>query len=63
MKDVTKRLYFDNPYQVEFKAHVIERVKHKQKPALILNQTCFYPVSGGQPADRGRINGVEVLDV
>jgi alanyl-tRNA synthetase len=63
MKDVTKRLYFDNPYQVEFKAHVIERIKHKQKPALILNQTCFYPESGGQPADKGRINGVEVLDV
>lgn len=63
MKEATRRLYFDNPYQVEFKAHVIGREVHEQKPVLILDQTCFYPESGGQPADRGRINGVDVLDV
>jgi alanyl-tRNA synthetase len=63
MQESTKRLYFDNPYQVEFKANVIGREIHEQKPALILDQTCFYPESGGQPADRGRINGVEVSDV
>jgi alanyl-tRNA synthetase len=63
MKQETKRLYFDNPYQVEFKAKVLGREKHEKRPALILDQTCFYPESGGQPADKGRINGVEVLDV
>ncbi len=63
MNKVTKRLYFDNPYQVEFKANIIGREKHEQGPVLILDQTCFYPESGGQPADKGRINGVEVLDV
>ena len=63
MNKVTKRLYFDNPYQVEFKANVIGREVYEKKPALILDQTCFYPESGGQLADKGRINGVEVLDV
>ncbi|MGD9344463.1 MAG: alanine--tRNA ligase-related protein [Candidatus Aminicenantes bacterium] len=63
MKYETKRLYFDNPYQVEFKARVIGREVHGKTPALILDQTCFYPESGGQPADKGRINGVDVLDV
>ena len=63
MKQGTKQLYFDNPYQVEFKAQIIGREKHEQGPVLILDQTCFYPESGGQPADKGRINGVEVLDV
>ncbi len=63
MKQGTKQLYFDNPYQVEFKAHIIGREKHEQGPVLILDQTCFYPESGGQPADKGRINGVQVLDV
>lgn len=63
MKLETKRLYFDNPYQVEFKAKVIGREVYAKQPALILDQTCFYPESGGQPADKGRINGVEVLDV
>jgi alanyl-tRNA synthetase len=63
MKQGTKRLYYDNPYQVEFKANVIGRETFENKPALILDQTCFYPESGGQPADKGRINGVKILDV
>ena len=63
MKLETKRLYFDNPYQVEFKAKVIRRDVFDKQPVLILDQTCFYPESGGQPADKGRINGVKVLDV
>jgi alanyl-tRNA synthetase len=63
MEHKTKRLYYDNPYQVEFKANVIGREKIDKKPALLLDQTCFYPESGGQLADKGKINGVEVLDV
>jgi alanyl-tRNA synthetase len=63
MKQGPKRLYYDNPYQVEFKANVIGRKTFENKPALILDQTCFYPESGGQPADKGRINGVKILDV
>jgi alanyl-tRNA synthetase len=63
MKKETKRLYLENPYQVEFEAQVLEKVTWEQKPALILDQTCFYPESGGQPCDKGMINGIEVIKV
>ena len=48
---------------VDFTARVVERKRYDQKPALILDQTCFYPESGGQPFDRGTINGVSVSGV
>jgi alanyl-tRNA synthetase len=63
MKEETRRLYFDDAYQGEFKARVVERKIQEGQPALILDQTCFYPESGGQPSDRGTIEGVEVLNV
>lgn len=31
--------------------------------AASLDQTAFYPESGGQPSDRGMINGIPVLDI
>lgn len=63
MRKETKRLYFENPYRMEFEAQVVERLIYEQKPTLILDQTCFYPESGGQPSDRGVIDGIEVLHV
>jgi alanyl-tRNA synthetase len=63
MKQETKRLYLENPYQVEFEAQVVEKVIWEKKPGLILDQTFFYPESGGQPSDKGLINEVEVLKV
>lgn len=63
MNQETKRLYQDNPYQVEFKARIVEKAMRGQKPAVILDQTCFYPESGGQPQDKGWINDVKVVKV
>jgi alanyl-tRNA synthetase len=63
MKQETKRLYHDDSYQVEFKARIVEKGMREQKPAVILDQTCFYPESGGQPQDRGWMDGVEVVKV
>lgn len=63
MKEGTKRIYLESPYKVEFEAQVVEKVIWEKKPALILDQTCFYPESGGQPCDKGTINEVEVLKV
>jgi alanyl-tRNA synthetase len=61
MSEGTKRLYFEDPYRTEFEAKVVKRMTYKGAPALILDQTCFYPESGGQPADRGTIDRVEVV--
>jgi alanyl-tRNA synthetase len=63
MEGATTRLYLEEPYRTEFEAEIIESLTHEQSPAVILDQTLFYPESGGQPADRGWIDGAEVVHV
>jgi alanyl-tRNA synthetase len=60
---MTDRLYYADSYTTRFEATVIEQTTHDDKPALVLNQTYFYPTSGGQPHDTGTINGFPVADV
>ncbi len=60
---MTRRLYYDDSYTTQFTAHVVERLVVDGRPAIILDQTYFYPASGGQPADSGWINDVAVVDV
>ncbi len=59
----TKRLYYDDPYLLEFEAEVIETMEYEGKPAVILDRTAFYPESGGQPWDTGSLGGAAVLQV
>lgn len=60
---MTKKLFYDHPYQVEFSADVLEIDQQGRYWRIVLDQTCFYPEGGGQPADRGWIDGIEVADV
>jgi alanyl-tRNA synthetase len=60
---MTERLYFDDPYRTDFEAKVLKRIEIDNRPALILDQTCFYPTAGGQECDRGVLNEVPVIDV
>ncbi|MGD1009536.1 MAG: hypothetical protein ABR951_05225 [Candidatus Aminicenantales bacterium] len=60
---VTRRLYFEDAYVREFEAGVLEKRTHEGFPAVLLDQTCFYPESGGQPWDKGTLGGIEVLKV
>ncbi len=57
------RRYYDDAYTSQFTAQVIERMQVGERPAVVLDQTYFYPTSGGQPNDTGTINGVPVVDV
>ena len=59
----TKKLYFEDAYLAEFDARVVGRTEIEGKPAVILDQTVFYPEAGGQSCDRGTINGIAVLQV
>jgi len=59
----TERLYYDDPLLVEFRARVMERSDLAGQASVLLDRTAFYPESGGQMADRGKLNGLDVLDV
>ncbi len=60
---MTQRLYYDDAYQQEFQAQVLEKVAVDDGLGLILDKTCFYPTSGGQPHDQGTLNGIPVSEV
>ena len=57
------KLYLDDAYQKQCFSEVIKRTQIHSKAGVILNQTVFYPTSGGQPHDTGTIDGVDVIDV
>lgn len=59
----TIRLYDKDAYQIEFDAVVSECREGKKGFEMILDATCFFPEEGGQSADSGTINGIEVTDV
>jgi alanyl-tRNA synthetase len=58
----TRRLYHDDAYQRRFDATVIAHTTLRDQPALVLDQTAFYPEAGGQLGDRGTLAGVDVRD-
>jgi len=55
----TKSLYFDDYEKSSFDAKVLEINGN----SVILDQTVFYPISGGQLADKGTLEGAKVIDV
>jgi alanyl-tRNA synthetase len=60
---VTQRLYLDDPELLRFDAQVTALRTLGGRPAAVLDRTAFYPEGGGQPADRGVLGEVAVLDV
>jgi len=58
----TERLYYDDPYLLEFDATVVETRGVGNRTGAVLDKTAFYPTSGGQPNDLGNINDVPVVD-
>ena len=56
---MTRRLYYDDCYLHEFRGRVVGTEGTK----VYLDQTAFYPTSGGQPFDCGRIGPAEVIGV
>lgn len=60
---MTERLYYSDAYLRSFEARIVDRLEVSGRPAVILDRTAFYPEGGGQPADRGVLNRVEVVDV
>jgi alanyl-tRNA synthetase len=59
----TERLYYTDCYLREFEARVIAAEPEARGFRVYLDRTAFYPESGGQPADRGTLSDIPVLDV
>src|SRR5215212_6787178 len=60
---MTDRLYYTDAYATEFDAQIVRAHEHGGRPAVVLDRTAFYPASGGQPFDTGRLGDAAVLDV
>ncbi|OKY77994.1 MAG: Ser-tRNA(Ala) deacylase AlaX (editing enzyme) [Candidatus Methanohalarchaeum thermophilum] len=56
---MTELIYFEDCYKKEFEAEVEETKNNK----VILDKTAFYPEGGGQPSDKGVLDGSKVKKV
>jgi alanyl-tRNA synthetase len=60
---LTERLYYTDAYRTEFDAVVLGVEPSGDSRVAILDRTAFYPASGGQPFDTGRLGEARVTDV
>ncbi len=58
---MTERLYYQDCYLQEFRARVLETSDGGRR--VYLDRTAFYPTSGGQPFDTGKLGGANVIEV
>src|SRR5215471_9265125 len=59
----TKRIYYDDAFVKEFSSSVKAAVEKEGTWRVILDETAFYPTSGGQPNDSGMLSEARILDV
>ena len=60
---MSKRLYYADSYTTSFEATIVEQLEVDGSPAVVLAESFFYPTSGGQPFDGGRLGERSVVDV
>ncbi len=58
---MTDRLYYSDARTLDFSATVVAIEDGGRR--IVLNRTAFYPTSGGQPHDTGRLGTAFVMDV
>jgi alanyl-tRNA synthetase len=58
---MTSRLYYTDAYTTAFEGRITELSADGQR--VYLDQTAFYPTSGGQPFDLGSLGGARIADV
>ena len=60
---MTMKLYYQDSAISEAIVEVMDTGEDKAGYYAVLDQSCFYPEGGGQPADTGNIGPAKVLDV
>jgi alanyl-tRNA synthetase len=60
---MSHRIYYTDAQQTEFDAVVTGTAILDDRPAVTLDATAFYPLSGGQPCDTGTLGEALVVDV
>lgn len=55
---MTRKLYWEQPYSKDFSAKVVSL----EGPAIVLDQTLFYPRGGGVACDTGTLNELKVQE-
>lgn len=60
---MTEKLFWKDAYETEFTAAIVDQFPLEAGHAVVLDRTCFYATSGGQPNDLGTLNMVPVTDV
>jgi alanyl-tRNA synthetase len=60
---MSTKLYYASPYTTEWETKIKKVVERDDEYFVILEETAFYPHGGGQPCDKGSMNGIAVLDV
>jgi alanyl-tRNA synthetase len=63
MSEATERLYYRDSFLREFDAQVVSCEKDGERWKIVLDRTAFYPTSGGQPHDTGKLGDVPVIEV
>lgn len=56
---MTERLYYTDAYLSEFDATILRVESRGDRREALLDRTAFYPTSGGQPFDTGRLGSAK----
>lgn len=60
---MTEKLFYEDSHMITFSAIVEHCEKMEDYYEAVLDRTAFFPEGGGQYADTGEIDGIEVFDV